>query len=183
MHHDELWQNFKHNGLPNGSYPSKLGNPPVDSDDVVGACCVWLYRYGKNGIEVLFQKRSKVVDYNAEKWDVSAGGHLNYGEDIVTGVLREAREEIGAKLDPEKLEYVFSLRSVQGKNMLCNYFLYDWTGRADDFHFDDQEVSEVKWVPLQDFGVFIDKNAKDALKNAKHTLALTKTFLERHGDQ
>lgn len=183
MHRDELWQAFDRDGERlDESYSAAKGNPKEGAPVYVSACCTWLYRRTKNGIELLFQKRSKFVDRNPEKWDVSAGGHVNFGESFPAAAARELHEEIGAEVKPEDLEFIFTVLSVNGSNIYNHYFLYDWTGRVDDFHFNDQEVSEVKWVPLADFDAFVDQGAKDPIKKARHTREMTKTFLNLRGN-
>ena len=179
MHRDELWQNYAKNGQPirDGGYPANLDNPPFGSDKTVGVCCVLLYRQAEQGLEVLFQKRSAFVDRNPEKWDISAGGHINYGEDERAAAVREAREEIGATIDVERLELVVSDISTSRTNRLRFIYCYDWGNRPDDFHFDDQEVSEVKWVPFAEFDNFIDQNAKPPLKEDQLIREIIKRFL------
>ena len=48
--------------------------------------------------EVFLQKRSMKKDIAAGKWDSSASGHLDTGEDYDAGAVREVREEIGLDL-------------------------------------------------------------------------------------
>ena len=52
------------------------------------------------------QKRADNKDIQPGKWDTSVGGHVDYGEDIETALLREAREELGIT----DFEPVFILR-------------------------------------------------------------------------
>jgi isopentenyldiphosphate isomerase len=55
--------------------------------------------------EVFLQKRSQKKDIAAGKWDSSASGHLDSGEDYDACVVRELREEIGLRLTqtPQRL--------------------------------------------------------------------------------
>src|SRR6186713_2894524 len=48
--------------------------------------------------EVYLQKRSMQKDTAKGKWDSSASGHLDSGEDYDTCAVRELREEIGLQL-------------------------------------------------------------------------------------
>lgn len=182
MHTGEMWQDYSLTGVPlkNGGYDSSLGNPDPDFQMLVGAVCVWFYRRtAAGGLEVLFQHRSEFVDRNAGKWDISAAGHMNYGENILETAIRESQEEIGAKISEPDLQYIFSARSTCGKNLINHYLLCDWTEKPDDFHFDDQEVSEVKWVSFEDFDQFIDENVKDPVKKSVFARELSKLWLEK----
>ncbi len=55
--------------------------------------------------EIFLQKRSTKKDIAAGKWDSSASGHLDTGEDYDACAVREVREEIGLLLTqtPERL--------------------------------------------------------------------------------
>lgn len=182
MHSGEMWQDYSLAGVPlkNGGYDSSLGNPDLNFKMLVGAANVWIYRHTATGdIEVLFQHRSELVDRNAGKWDISAGGHMNYGETILEASIRESREEIGAEIKEQDLRYICSFKSLSRKNMLAHYLLCNWTGKEDNFHFDDKEVSEVKWIPLSEFDEFIEANCKDAVVANTFARATTKFWLEK----
>lgn len=144
MHADELWQEYDYDGSRLGSIaPADRDNPNIK---LFGGAAVMLYRYHNGEIEVLFQHRSKFIDRNADKWDVSAGGHVNFNEPQMDAAIRETEEEIGIRMNPKDLEFAASY--VQRNHMLVHLYFYDYTGKKDDFHFDDKEVSEVKWVPF-----------------------------------
>ncbi len=151
MHEGERWQEYYRNGspIPGGTISPFDAHTGVDNSDYVYAvACVWLYRRNNGIIEVLFQKRSPYVDRNANKWDTSSGGHVNDGEEILVAAVRELREEIGATADASELEFLFSRNDGR---RIAYVFLCDYSSHPNaevDFHFDDQEVSEVRWVPL-----------------------------------
>ena len=160
MHNDEVWQIYSRNGerIMNGGYPASLGNPSKESGLVYGAVAIWLYRKTNDGIELLWQHRSMKVDRNPGKWDISAAGHINYGESIIDAAVRETYEEIGASITADDL--IFShARFNNHNNFYWSYFV-DWTGKPDSFHFNDEEVSEVKWVSVKNLDEFVNKNAK-----------------------
>lgn len=182
MHTGEMWQDYSLAGVPlkNGGYDSSLGNPDLASNILVGSANVWFYRVTDDGnIEVLFQHRSELVDRNPGKWDLSAAGHMNYGENILEAAIRETREEIGAEITENDLRFVCSFTGMSGKNMLNHHLLCNWTGKEDDFHFDDQEVSEVAWVPFTEFDQFIDENCKDAVRDNIFARNSIKFWLEK----
>ena len=145
MHHDELWREY----APNGQPLPGVGHPKAyfEQDHPTAICAyvqVWLYRDTPTGRELLFQLRSPEVQ-NGNTWDISAAGHINFGETTLEAAIRESHEEIGAKIDPEKLEFTFSFKSVCS---FQNVYIYNYTDQPDTFAFNDHEVSDLKWVPL-----------------------------------
>lgn len=179
-HTQELWQEYQANGEPllNGGRPNRLACPDYATDHLYGVVIVWLYRHSQHGLEFLFQQRSRYVDRYPHEWDVSAGGHINYQESLVTAAIREANEEIGASLAPEHLEYAFSCNNV---TRICHSFFYDWTEQPEDFHFNDHEVEQVKWVKYDDIDQFRKASVKSALANDDLYFALFQDWVKNHG--
>ena len=179
MHHDELWQVYYPNGevIVGKGWDSALGNPEISgSDAIVGVAVVFLYRLNENGdVELLWQKRSSEVDRYPGDYDISAGGHINLGESIVEGAIRECREEIGVDIVAEDLRFV-TMRPFN-KNRFAWVFLVDWSDRECSFHFNDREVSEVKWVALDEVDDFKRKYAKKPLKNDELTFGVIREWL------
>lgn len=148
-HPGEIWQEYDFNGERLG------GIEPTDhiGDDIklYGAVAIMLYRFNNGKVEFLFQHRSKNLRSNPDTWDVSAGGHINLNEPRIVSAVRETKEEIGINIDAKNLEFAITYIRFKIFNTL---FFYDYTDCDDDFSFDDEEVSEVKWVSedeLEDF--------------------------------
>lgn len=158
-HPGEIWQLYDFQGervLDGGVIPART----APTGRCFSGCAIMLYRFNKGEVEYLFQKRSANV-WNALKWDVSTGGHINYGEKGIETAIREAHEEIGITLKPENLE--FYARYLRGENMI-NLFFCDYTNRESEFNFDDEEVESVKWVKYSDIEEFWP-NFKETLKS------------------
>ena len=179
-HPGEVWQELDYNGERLGG----LDPAGLDEDKVkiFAGATIMLYRYSDDGVEFLFQHRSKFLKGNPDKWDVSAGGHINLNESNIDTIMREAREEIGIKIDKNKLE--IAANYLRWKVMTTLYF-YDWTRMEDDFHFNDQEVEEVKWVKYADFEDFSSK-LKSVLREDKifryYLEEWNNKILEKYGD-
>ena len=63
---------------------------------------LWIVREGRY---VLLQRRSKEKDLEADKVDVSVGGHFRSSETLID-VVREVEEELGVVVTPGELEYL-----------------------------------------------------------------------------
>jgi 8-oxo-dGTP pyrophosphatase MutT (NUDIX family) len=156
-HDDELWQEYYPNGQPILGVGSTKTSFVENPTKISGSVHVWLWREGKKGRELLFQKRStKVADFPG-LWDISTAGHINLGETFSHAIQREAKEEIGINLDPSQALYILSYPSPNHFTVIHNVFLYPYSG-PDDFYFDDQEVEVVKWVPISKVPDFVKSN-------------------------
>ncbi len=58
---------------------------------------VHIFVFNRAG-ELFLQKRSRWKDAHPSRWDSSAAGHLNAGEDYAETALREVREEMGVEV-------------------------------------------------------------------------------------
>lgn len=183
MHKDETWQLYSPNGEPieGVGWNAELDNPEATgSDAIVGVAVVFLYRRGKDGLEFLWQKRSEKIDRYPGDWDISAGGHINLGETKIDAAVREAREEIGAEIDVSELKLA-TMRPFN-KDRFAWVYLVDYTDKVEDFHFDDEEVSEVKWVKYNEMKEFREKFAKVPLKKDDLTFGSIDVWLRAHGE-
>lgn len=183
MHHDEMWQIYAPNGEASigEGWDSALDNPEkTGSNAIVGVAVVFLYRRNQDGVlELLWQRRSDKVDRYPGDYDISAGGHINLGESLVEAAVREVDEEIGAKISVEDLGFV--TERAFNKNRFAWVYAVDWTGRPDAFSFNDEEVSEVKWVPFDGTDDFREKFAKAPLKKDGLTFAALREWFSQHG--
>jgi 8-oxo-dGTP pyrophosphatase MutT (NUDIX family) len=64
--------------------------------------CTYLLVYNGRG-ELFIHQRTAAKDVYPSYWDVAVGGVLAAGEDYDAGAVREAREEIGVDVEPERL--------------------------------------------------------------------------------
>lgn len=135
-------------------------NIPSDNGELDSGACVWLYKKTETGVLILFQKRSASIA-NGGFYDISAGGHIDFGEEPLPAAIREAREEIGIDLDPNELEFLCTYRTA---NKIVSIYLADRTGKNDVFTLNPDEVDSVKWVALEDCDDFIAKNVKPNLR-------------------
>ena len=59
--------------------------------------------------------------------------------------------------------------------------MVDWSGKPDDFVFNDKEVSETKWVPYDETEDFRKKFAKPPLQKDDLTFVNLDDWLKMHG--
>ncbi len=150
-HTGELWQEYN----DNGTVKTGKGAPKREffqNDTMTCASAqVWIWHeVAGGGIEVLVQKRAATTSAWPNHWDISAAGHIDLGESPTEAAVREASEEIGVDIDPDKLFYVAMKRVFPPNDlsdMLEHIFLYQLDS-DEHFNFNDGEVADIKWVSL-----------------------------------
>lgn len=91
--------------------------------------------------EFLIQRRSMTVQWKPGLWAVT-GGSAVAGEDALTAVRRELREELGYQAQENEIKRIACLRR---SNSFCNVFTIRLDCPAESFVLQKEEVSEVKW--------------------------------------
>lgn len=116
--------------------------------------------------KLLLQKRSVLKDRYPGRWDSSASGHLASGEDYCTAAVRELEEELGIRLEPCALRFLFKLPASEMTDQeFVTVFGCVWDGQVTPRQ---EEVEEVHWL---------DPNEIDRLINSKPD-AFSPAFVE-----
>lgn len=124
-------------------------------------CHVWIY--DPKGW-VLLQQRSQAHASDPGKWDISAAGHIDFGETALEAAKREVREELGMEIDPTKFELA-SRKYIEHKaisnhpkipkeylhNEYINFYFLKLDKSNSEIKLVDGEVGAFKWLKLSDF--------------------------------
>ena len=108
--------------------------------------------------EVLLQKRSPNKKQGANNWSTSCAGHIDIGEEPKKSAIREIREELGIPVKEDDLKHLFTAKN---KRVLTNSF----NTPIEEFTIDTEEVSEIKYIPFEEF----EQLVKDKPANAPFT--------------
>ena len=114
---------------------------------------VHLHLFNSKG-ELYLQKRAMNKDIQPGKWDTSVGGHVDYGEEMKSALLREASEELGIK-DFEPI-FIMRYKYVSDKEaelIHSHYTVYDLEIIPDPI-----EISEGKFWQISDIEAQLGKN-------------------------
>ncbi len=115
---------------------------------------VWIYTLNN---QVLLQKRSEEATTYPKLWDISAAGHVDTGETPEEAAIREVEEEIGIKINKEKLKKIFIEKIdviIPIKNWPNREFQYVYLLCLEDFSklkLQEEEVSKVELMSLKKF--------------------------------
>ena len=110
---------------------------------------VWIWIIN-NKDEALIQKRSAQKKQSPSLWDMPSAGHVVAGESIIEGAIRETKEELGINTKQSDYEYVGEYIKDSSFE-IAQIFMVKLNVNLDDFILQKEEVSEVKWVSLNEF--------------------------------
>lgn len=101
--------------------------------------------------ETLLQKRSSNKRYNPNMWAICAG-HVDAYESLEDAAIREVQEEIGILLDNKDLhKYKEAEVVLKESNSHTTHYYYAKTDlKENEFVIQEEDLSEVKWVNIDD---------------------------------
>jgi isopentenyldiphosphate isomerase len=114
---------------------------------------VHLHVFNAKG-ELFLQKRSEHKDIQPGKWDTSVGGHVDYGEETIHALYREAKEELGIEILNPVFLYQYIFRSEVETELVNTYYvIYDG-----NINCDPVEISEGKFWKKEEILSHTDLN-------------------------
>ncbi len=133
---------------------------------------VHLHVFNSNG-DLYLQKRSLIKDIQPGKWDTSVGGHVDYGEDVITALKREVSEELGiADFEPIFIKSYKFVSKQEAEFVNCFYTVYNA-----EINPDPIEISEGKFwtfeqiksaIGLDIFTPNFEQEFINVVQNIKH---------------
>ena len=156
VHDDgELWQAYDEQGEPITS--KGITKPQAAAGALHAASHVWIWRGQGNDTEVLLQKRGASKRTWPGYLDISAAGHIDFGEMPLQAALRETKEELGHEVDPAQLQLLFvhpQYIRTEPEGIIENEFQWVYGLRLQDaatFALQENEVDSLVWMSLSDF--------------------------------
>lgn len=102
---------------------------------------------------MLLQKRNANAPAFPGLWDQSAGGHIDVGESGIVAATREMQEEIG--VDTKLTTVVEGYKPEDFPEHVFNYVYRGVISAETVIVPDPDEVSEVRWLSVQEFEVWL----------------------------
>lgn len=99
--------------------------------------------------EILVTKRSDTKKVLPGKWECN-GGAIDAGETPIEGLKREIWEELGIKIDKNKLVF-FKTVIKDEKHNIKDIYLYKENININSLKFLDEEVSDAKYVSIDEY--------------------------------
>lgn len=163
---EELWDVLDENGNMTGEIIKK-GDKRVWEDGVYHAGAdIWVINSER---KILIQKRSPQKRYQPNVWGMT-GGSIVRGEDAVTALKREFKEELGIELEIERLKKIKRYRT---DNIWLDEYVTYQDIDLNKVIMQEEEVCEVKFVTYDELnelfeeGLFIENRwefVKDEIK-------------------
>lgn len=119
---------------------------------------------------IVVKENSFIIVQEAQKivyglWNLPLG-HLDEGEDILTGAKRESEEETGLKLNVEGLVGIYQHRAVNGDSIIM--IIFKASVKSGKLKFQKTELLDAKWISFEDF----DKFPKEKIRTEDITNAV-----------
>ena len=132
------------------------------------AIVLMLSRQGKNGEEILLQKR-KDTGYRDGFYDFGAGGHVEDQESMKDAVVREAKEELNIEIKKSDNEFICIIHKNVDDIYYNGYFkVTKWKGEP--IINEPEKNEELKWISINNLPDNIIEDRKQAIENYKNNI-------------
>ena len=100
--------------------------------------------------EILITKRAENKKKEPLKWELT-GGCVQTGESSLQGILRETNEEIGMNFNSKDATFLKEIRKDSIPGGFKDLWIFKNDSPIEDIKFKDGEVSDAKWVTIEQF--------------------------------
>lgn len=172
---DEFLDIVDKNGIPTGK--SELKTVIHQKGYYHNTAHIWFYTTdGK----ILLSQRSVKKTICPLMWDVSVAGHIDTGESIIEGAIRETQEEIGLSIVKSDLLKIGVFKCFQSydngikDNEFHNTYISKLNTTLDQLNPQEEEVHALKLVSFKEFETLIKRLGA----NDNHFVPSNKSYYE-----
>ena len=109
--------------------------------------------------EIFLQLRSHLKDKMPGRWDSSAAGHVDSGEDYLTSALREVEEELGIKTTADRLQLEATLPAGPGTGWeFVHLYSLTWNNPV---HWPPAEIETGTWFTPEQVDLWTGRRPED----------------------
>ena len=129
---------------------------------------IWIIN---NDGDILLQRRCATKDSNPNMLDISSAGHLSAGDDSITGAIRELKEELNLDINPKDIHFIKTLKRSSKytetfiNNEFDDLYIVRTNKKIDDMKFQEEEISEIMYVPYKKFKEMVNNKQPDLLRH------------------
>ncbi len=134
--------------------------------------------------DILLQRRCATKDSNPNMLDISSAGHLTAGDDSLSGAIRELKEELNIDVKPDELKFIKTIKrsskytSTFINNEFDDLYILRTTKNIDDMKYQEEEISEIFYVPYKEFKSMVKNRQPDLLRHDEEFEILFNLFDE-----
>lgn len=114
--------------------------------------CAFIHRNGK----MLGVQRAAHKKFLPNKWEI-VGGHIEFGESIEEGLLREIKEELGIEIEIEHLFYAFTYLKDESTHSIEVVYLARPKSNQ-EISLDPDALQKYKWLSKNEALELYDSN-------------------------
>lgn len=173
----EYFDILDENGNKTGK--TKLRSEVHKDGDWHKAIHIWIIN--DNG-DILLQRRCATKDSNPNMLDISCAGHLTAGDDSLSGAIRELKEELNLDIKQEDLQFIKTLKRSSKytetfiNNEFDDLYILRTNKSIDDMKFQEEEISELFFVPYKMFKEMVNNKQPDLLMHTEEFKILFEMF-------
>ncbi len=133
---------------------------PAHGRQVIVACAFIHHNF--DGVEkVYLAQRAMTKKFCPGVFEIP-GGHIDFGEDIVAGLRREVREELGKDIMVGEPFSVFTyMNEVKGAHTVEVAYFAEFAGRLDDVHLNPEDHQAGDWFAASELDKFMVNRSQD----------------------
>lgn len=122
---------------------------PAHGQQVISAVA-FIYRYLDGQVQVFLPRRAKTKKFLPDVFEMP-GGHIDFGEDIEQGLIREVKEEFNMTIAVGDAFAAFTyLNEVKGSHSVEVAFFAEFVDPVINIQLDPEDHSEYVWASLED---------------------------------
>jgi len=140
---------------------------------------IWIIN---NKGDILLQRRCATKDSNPNMLDISCAGHLTAGDNSLSGAIRELKEELNLDIQQEDLQFIKTLKRSSKytetfiNNEFDDLYILRTNKSIDDMKFQEEEISELFFVPYKKFKDMVNNKQPDLLMHTEEFDILFEMF-------
>lgn len=118
--------------------------------------CIIISRQQNHKTKILLTKRPATTDFMPGFYEIP-GGHLEHGEDLITGLKREIKEELNLEISVGDLISAFTYTN-QDTHTVELVYLGSLASDFSELKIQKDEISEVVWIEESEIDTLIINN-------------------------
>ena len=124
-----------------------------------------------NNEQVLVQKRSSTKDLYPDCWDLSVGGHVNFGQNYVETAAREVGEELGLEVsEADLIPKGEVLVKLPNSGEYFNVFEYKLK-HSEVIKVSEEEINDTRWMTIEEIKKSMEDGSLQWYERPMQTIA------------